>query len=223
MVSSIILLEIPHFVRNDNPLFVFVLLSSHNIFLMKHLIESNFKEAKDLLNEFIGNPKNVDAIEKAGQLMIDAIKNGNKIISCGNGGSMCDAMHFAEELSGRFREDRKALPAVSISDPSHITCVGNDYGFDKIFSRYIEALGNKGDVLFAISTSGNSANIVNAVQSAKQKGMMVIGLTGKDGGKLAPLCDVEIRVPHSQYADRAQEIHIKVIHSLIQIIEIGCK
>ena len=132
---------------------------------------------------------------------------------------MCDAMHFAEELSGRFREDRRALPAVSISDPSHLSCVGNDYGYDKVFSRYIEAMGNKGDVLFAISTSGNSLNVINAITSAKEKGMFIIGLTGKDGGNMAGSCDVEIRAPHSQYADRAQEIHIKVIHCLIGIVE----
>jgi D-sedoheptulose 7-phosphate isomerase len=132
---------------------------------------------------------------------------------------MCDAMHFAEELSGRYRNDRRALPAISISDPSHISCVGNDYGYDYIFSRYIEALGNEGDVLLAISTSGNSKNILEAIAAAKQKGMKVIGLTGKDGGKMASLCDVEIRAPRSTYADRAQEIHIKCIHSFIDYCE----
>lgn len=187
--------------------------------MIRSLIENNLKEAQEILQLFISDKKNIDAIEKASHAMVTSINNDGKIISCGNGGSMCDAMHFAEELSGRFREDRKALPAISISDPSHISCVGNDYGFDKIFSRYIEALGNKGDVLLAISTSGNSANILNAIKVAKLKGMIVIGLTGKDGGEMAPLCDIEIRAPHSQYADRAQEIHIKVIHSLIATIE----
>jgi D-sedoheptulose 7-phosphate isomerase len=183
------------------------------------IILTNLKESQEILSQFIADPKNIQSIENAAKAMITAIKNGNKIISCGNGGSLCDAMHFAEELSGRFREDRKALPAVSISDPSHISCVGNDYGFDKIFSRYIEALGQKSDVLLAISTSGNSANVINAINAAKQKGMVVIGLTGKDGGKMAHHCDIEIRAPHSKYADRAQEIHIKVIHSLIHYIE----
>jgi D-sedoheptulose 7-phosphate isomerase len=187
--------------------------------MIRSLIENNFKEAQQVLEKFISDNKNIAAIEKAGQLIIASINNGGKIISCGNGGSMCDAMHFAEELSGRFRNDRRALPAISISDASHISCVGNDYGYDKIFSRYIEGLGNKGDVLLAISTSGNSANIINAINAAKLKGMTIIGLTGKDGGKMATLCDVEIRAPHSEYADRAQEIHIKVIHSLIGIIE----
>lgn len=187
--------------------------------MSKSLIENNLNEAQKVLQQFISEPKNIESIEKAGILLAQSIKNGNKIISCGNGGSMCDAMHFAEELSGRFREDRRALPAVSISDPSHLSCVGNDYGYDKVFSRYIEALGNKGDVLVAISTSGNSVNVINAINAAKQKGMHIIGLTGKDGGKMAGLCDVEIRAPHSQYADRAQEIHIKVIHSLIHYVE----
>ncbi len=182
-------------------------------------IKQNFLEAQQTLNQFIADEKNFAQIEKAGQLMVAAIKGGGKIISCGNGGSMCDAMHFAEELSGRFRDDRKALPAVSISDPSHISCVGNDYGYDKVFSRYVEALGNKGDVLLAISSSGNSQNIIIAIEAAKKKGLKVVGLTGKDGGKMSGSCDVEVRAPHSKYADRAQEIHIKVIHSLIHYIE----
>ena len=185
----------------------------------RSLIENNLKEAAQMLEQFIAEPKNIDAIEKAGNLLVETFNQGNKVISCGNGGSMCDAMHFAEELSGRFREDRKALPAISISDSSHISCVANDYGYDKVFSRYIEALGKKGDVLLAISTSGNSVNIINAINAAKQKGMTVIGLTGKNGGQMADLCDIEIRAPHSQYADRAQEIHIKIIHSLIHCIE----
>ena len=153
-------------------------------------------------------------------LIADALKAGKKVISCGNGGSMCDAMHFAEELSGRFREDREALAAISISDPSHISCVGNDYGFDKVFSRFIEGLGAEGDVLLGISTSGNSQNVLNAIEVAKAKGMKVVGLSGKDGGKMAQQCDVEVRAPDSKYADRAQEVHIKVIHSLIQLIEL---
>lgn len=186
--------------------------------MSKAIIEKNLKEAITVLEQFL-TTTNIDLIAKSGDLMVNALKNKNKIISCGNGGSMCDAMHFAEELSGRFREDRKALAAISISDPSHLSCVGNDYGYDFVFSRYLEALGNKGDVLLAISTSGNSANVLNAIAVAKEKGMIVIGLTGKDGGKMASLCDVEIRAPHSSYADRAQEIHIKVIHSLIHYIE----
>ncbi len=182
-------------------------------------IRRHFSEAHETLSKFLANEKNFSLIEQAGSLMVAAIRSGNKIISCGNGGSMCDAMHFAEELSGRFRNDRKSLPAISISDPSHISCVGNDYGFDFIFSRFIEGIGVKGDVLLGISTSGNSKNVLNAIDSAKKKGIKTICLTGKDGGKMAGLCDVEIRAPHSPFADRAQEIHIKVIHSLIDFVE----
>ena len=180
--------------------------------------DSNFREAIELLESFMAGG-GVASVESAGDMLVKAFKDGNKVISCGNGGSMCDAMHFAEELSGRFREDRKPLPAISISDPSHITCVGNDYGFEEIFSRYVDAIGCKGDVLLAISTSGNSANIINAVQAAKKKGMWVIGLTGKDGGRMANICDIEVRVSHSGYSDRIQEVHIKIIHSLIQFVE----
>jgi D-sedoheptulose 7-phosphate isomerase len=182
-------------------------------------IKKEFLEAQQLLDAFISDERNFMLIAKAGDMLAGALSNGSKVISCGNGGSMCDAMHFAEELSGRFRNDRKALAAVSISDPSHITCVGNDYGYDKIFSRYIEAFAKEGDVLLAISTSGNSKNVLEAIHAAAKAGMKVIGLTGKDGGKMSGLCDVEIRAPFSNYADRAQEIHIKVIHNLILYVE----
>lgn len=185
----------------------------------KNSIHRNFAEATDVLAKFVSDKKNLSSIEKAGNLLVASFKKGGKVISCGNGGSMCDAMHFAEELSGRFRNNRKALPAISISDPSHISCVANDYGYDFVFSRFVEAVGNKGDVLLAISTSGNSKNVINAITAAKKKGMKVIGLTGKDGGKMSLLCDVEIRAPYSRFADRAQEIHIKVIHCLIQFVE----
>lgn len=181
-------------------------------------IADHFSQAQEILQKF-NNPENHLKIEHAGMAMVNSIKTGGKIISCGNGGSMCDAMHFAEELTGRYRNDRAAIPAVSISDPSHISCVGNDYGFEFIFSRYVEAMGNHGDVLLAISTSGNSKNVINAIEVAKNKNMTVIALTGKDGGEIASLCDVEIRAPFSEYADRAQEIHIKVIHTLIDFIE----
>lgn len=172
-----------------------------------------------MLTAFLSDAKNIASIELAANEMAKAVQNGGKILSCGNGGSMCDAMHFAEELTGRYRDNRKALPAISISDASHMSCVGNDYGYDYVFSRYVEALGNAGDALLAISTSGNSGNVIKAAEAAKAKGMKVIGLTGKDGGKLAPLCDVEVRVPHFGYADRVQEIHIKVIHIFILLLE----
>jgi D-sedoheptulose 7-phosphate isomerase len=182
-------------------------------------IKKHFTEAQDILNQFISNPHSFKNMESAGDILVKAIKGGNQVISCGNGGSMCDAMHFAEELSGRYRNDRPAYPAISISDPAHISCVANDYGFDFVFSRMIEAIGKKGDVLFALSTSGNSRNILNAINAARKKEMWVVGLTGKDGGEMASLCDIEIRAPKSPYADRAQEIHIKVIHSLIDYVE----
>ena len=182
-------------------------------------ILAELTQAQDVLNAFLSDAANIASIEQAAETMAASIRNGGKIISCGNGGSMCDAMHFAEELSGRYRNDRRALPALSLSEPSHMSCVGNDYGYEFVFSRYLEALGNQGDVLLAISTSGNSGNVLRAAETAKAKGMKVIGLTGKDGGKLAPLCDVEIRVPHFGYADRVQEIHIKVIHIYILLLE----
>lgn len=187
---------------------------------MEH-IKKHFTEAQDALTQFISNPDSFKNIEAAGLVLVQAIQNGNQIISCGNGGSMCDAMHFAEEMSGKYRNDRPAYPALSISDPAHLSCVANDYGYEFVFSRMVEAIGKKGDVLFAISTSGNSENILNAVAAAKSKGMRVIGLTGKDGGKMADLCDTEIRAPRSEYADRVQEIHIKVIHALIDFVEIN--
>ncbi len=181
--------------------------------------KEDFLEAKEVLEKFLSDDTNFAKLEAAGTLMAEAIRSGNKLISCGNGGSMCDAMHFAEELTGQFRNKRRAIAALSISDPSHITCTANDYGFDAIFSRFIEAHGNKGDVLLAISTSGNSNNILQAANTAKKKGMKIVSLTGKDGGKLAALSDVEIRAPHGGFSDRIQEIHIKIIHSLIHYIE----
>ncbi|MCC7532480.1 MAG: D-sedoheptulose 7-phosphate isomerase [Bacteroidia bacterium] len=185
-------------------------------------MKQHFEEAQDILVKFLSDEQNFIALNNAGKLMVEAIQSGKKIISCGNGGSLCDAMHFAEELTGRYRENRKALPAIAISDASHMACVGNDYGYDYVFSRFIEGVGNEGDVLLAISTSGNSKNVINAIEAAKHKQIKTIALTGKDGGKIASLCDVEIRAPYSKYADRAQEIHIKCIHALIDFIERNC-
>ena len=184
-----------------------------------NLIIEELQESVKVLEGFLSNENNIKAIDAAGKIFSDAINAGHKIISCGNGGSHCDAMHFAEELTGRYREDRRALPAIAISDPSHISCTANDFGYDFVFSRYIEGLGQKGDVLLAISTSGNSKNVLRAAEMAKQKKMSVVALTGKNGGELADLADAEIRVHHLGYADRIQEIHIKVIHILINLIE----
>ena len=194
---------------------------------LQQQIARSLQEAEIALHEFRHAERNIALIEEAARMMAASLHSGGKVIACGNGGSMCDAMHFAEELSGRFRQDRKGLAAVAIADPSHITCVGNDYGFEFIFSRFVEAIGKPGDVLLAISTSGNSANVLRAAEAARDKGMNVIALTGKDGGKLAGLSDVEIRAPHAPFADRAQEIHIKVIHCLIESLEqlcgVGCQ
>ncbi|HSN50779.1 MAG TPA: D-sedoheptulose 7-phosphate isomerase [Bacteroidales bacterium] len=184
-------------------------------------IKNNFKESEKLLSGFISDASNWEKIETAGNMMVSSINSGGKIISCGNGGSLCDAMHFAEELTGRFQKNRRPLPAIAISDPAYITCVANDFGIDYIFSRTIEALGRKEDILLAISTSGNSQNIINAIEAAKGKGMKIVGLTGNSGGRMASLCDVEIRVPHTGFSDRIQEIHIKVIHSLVNFIELS--
>lgn len=179
----------------------------------------HFLDAQKVLADFVSNPENFDRIEQAVERITASFHNGGKIIACGNGGSHCDAMHFAEELTGRYRNDRKALPALAISDSSHITCVGNDYGYEYIFSRFIEAHGKAGDIFLGISTSGNSTNVIKALEKARELGMYTIALTGKDGGKIKDICDLEIRAPKSEYADRAQEIHIKIIHSLIDGIE----
>jgi len=184
-----------------------------------NIISQELKEAQSVLDQFLNDPIQIEKIEKAARLMADAILANGKIISCGNGGSHCDAMHFAEELTGRYRDNRRSLPAIAISDVSHLSCVSNDYGYEYVFSRFIEGLGQPGDVLFGLSTSGNSANIIKATEAARAKGMKVIIMSGKDGGKLAGAADIEIRVPHFGYADRIQEIHIKVIHIFMLLIE----
>lgn len=184
-------------------------------------ILSHLQEASELLARVLKDETLLAEVEKAGNLLIDSLRAGHKIITAGNGGSHCDAMHFAEELSGRYRDNRPALAALCVSDPSHITCVGNDYGFEFIFSRQIEALGKVGDVFLGISTSGNSGNILAAIKVARERGLKVIILTGKDAGKMKGLADAEIIVPHFGYADRIQEIHIKFIHALIDHVEVG--
>ncbi|SDH67719.1 phosphoheptose isomerase [Vibrio xiamenensis] len=183
------------------------------------LIKNELTEAAEVLNAFLSDDNNIAQIEKAAKVIADSFKQGGKVLSCGNGGSHCDAMHFAEELTGRYRENRPGYPGIAISDPSHLSCVSNDFGYDFVFSRYVEAVGAKGDVLFGLSTSGNSGNILKAIEAAQAKGMKTIALTGKDGGKMAGIADVEIRVPHFGYADRIQEVHIKIIHIVIQLIE----
>jgi D-sedoheptulose 7-phosphate isomerase len=186
---------------------------------LEAVIQQEFLEAQSVLQAFNREPKNFQNIAQAATLMAESLRNGGKILSCGNGGSHCDAMHFAEELTGKYRNPRRSLAAIAISDPTYMSCVGNDYGYDQVFSRFIEGVGRPGDVLLAISTSGNSENIIRAVEAARQQNMKVVILSGKDGGKLRGKGDVEICVPHFGYADRIQEVHIKVIHNLILGIE----
>lgn len=187
---------------------------------MTDTIKQELLQAQGVLNEFINNEENIKSIERAAQIMIDCIKSGGKIIACGNGGSMSDAMHFASELTGRYRKNRPAIPALAISDPGHLSCVANDFGYGSVFDRYLEAMFRPEDVLLAITTSGTSNNVYLSTLVARRLGS-VIGLTGNGGGAVKVNCDVEIRVPHTGYADRIQEIHIKVIHILVNLIEKG--
>ncbi len=187
--------------------------------MYQDLIRNELEIAQKALADFLDDQANIESIEQAAKLIAASLRDGGKVMSCGNGGSHCDAMHFAEELTGRYREDRPGYAGIAISDPSHLSCVSNDYGYQYVFSRYLEAVGRSGDVMLGISTSGNSGNIITAIEAAKNKGIKVVALTGKDGGKMAGLADVEIRVPYFGYADRIQEIHIKVIHILIMLIE----
>lgn len=186
---------------------------------MKHIVLEHLMEAQDGLNHLLSNATALEGITKASEVIANALKAGGKVMSCGNGGSMCDAMHFAEELSGRYRDDRPAYAAVAISDASHITCTANDYGFEQVFSRFVEAHGKAADVLVCFSTSGKSANVVRAAKAARELGVTVVGLTGKTGSELERLCDITICTPAGRYADRVQELHIKVVHILIDLTE----
>jgi len=187
--------------------------------MQEEIIKNSLKEARECLEKFINDKNSVLYIARAASICSEAIKKGNKIISCGNGGSLCDATHFAEELTGKYRDSRRPLPAISINDPAYMTCVGNDFSFTDIFSRYVEGVGQKGDVLLAISTSGQSENIINATDAAHSKGMKVIALTVEGKSKLSDKADVCVYSPMAPHSDRIQEIHIKIIHILIQAIE----
>ena len=186
---------------------------------MTELIKNSLEEARRTMEKFVSDPAAVEAIEKAACLISDALQKGGKVITCGNGGSLCDATHFSEELTGRFRKNRRPLPAIAINDPAHITCVANDYGYDDIFSNYVEALGNENDVLIGFSTSGNSENVVRAAVKAREKGMKVIGMTRKGSNKLSELADVIIAVDHEGFSDRIQEMHILAVHVIIERVE----
>ena len=183
-----------------------------------HSIRGALSEAQDILNRFIGNPENIATIAKTAEMMRDVFEREGRIFSCGNGGSLCDAVHFAEECTGKFRSDRKPLSAIALGDAGHITCTANDFGFAEVFARPLLALGHPGDLLIVLSTSGNSENVVRAAVAAKSRGMQVFGLLGGDGGDLKQHCDICLIAPGNT-ADRIQEIHIKVLHILIEHVE----
>jgi D-sedoheptulose 7-phosphate isomerase len=186
---------------------------------MNPVVLETLREARDALDALIANPATITAIGEAGRLIVGVFNGGGRVFSCGNGGSMCDAMHFAEELSGRYRLDRKALPATAISDPGHLTCTANDYGYEQVFSRYVEAHARPGDCLLGISTSGTSRNVVMAAERAKGRGVKIVALTGHPETPLGGLANIEICTPAGRFADRVQELHIKVVHILIELVE----
>ena len=181
-------------------------------------IRTSLREAQDAIAAFLGDKESLAKVDEFVELLTKTFNSGHKIYSAGNGGSHCDAMHFAEEWTGRYRKDRRPLPALAFADPSHMSCVSNDYGFEHVFERMVEAFGEKDDVFLGITTSGNSPNILLAAEAAKKKGMKVVGLLGKDGGKVKSLCDIPIIVPGST-TDRIQELHIKIIHIVIECTE----
>ena len=185
---------------------------------MDQILKKSFLDAYDTLTGFINDEKNFEITGKIAEELAKAYKNGKKSLIAGNGGSNCDAMHFAEEFTGRFRKERPALPSISISDSSHITCVGNDYGFDAIFSKGVEAFGQEGDFFLGLSTSGNSKNIIEAVKVAKEKGLKTVALLGKDGGQLKGMCDYEFII-NAKTSDRVQEVHMMILHIIIEGVE----
>lgn len=182
-------------------------------------IRASFEEAAQTLRAFLDTPPGLAGVQRFADAAAATLERGGLLMSCGNGGSMCDAMHFAEEWTGRFRGNRKALAAVSFADPSQLTCIANDFGFDEVFARQVDALGKPGDLLVAISTSGNSPNILRACEAAKARGIQTVGLLGKGGGKLLERVDIPIVVPLAQTSDRIQEVHIKVLHIVIEAVE----
>jgi len=184
-----------------------------------NIVETSLNQARIVMERYLSDPCTSHNIAAASELMAESIRSGGKIITCGNGGSCCDAAHFAEELTGRYRCNRRPLPAVCINDPSHITCTANDFGFEDVFARSVEALGKPADVLLAFSTSGNSENVVRAAEAAKRLGMKVIGMSRKAESRLSALSDVLVAVEHDGYADRIQEMHIMSVHIMIENLE----
>ncbi len=183
------------------------------------VVRAALSEARDALAALLADEAMQASVARAGALLAETFRQGGKVYACGNGGSMCDAMHFAEELTGRYRDDRPGYPAVAIADASHLSCVGNDYGYAQVFARYVQAHGRAGDVLLAITTSGTSKNVVAAAEKARELGVKVIALTGRPNTPIAELADIAIVTPAGRYADRVQELHIKVIHILIELVE----
>ena len=182
-------------------------------------VRASFEEARSTLEAFLADEENLSAVQRFADAAHATLERGGLLMSCGNGGSMCDAMHFAEEWTGRFRQDHSALAAVAFSDPSHLTCIANDFGYDEVFAREVEAYGKEGDLLVAISTSGNSPNVLRACEVARERGVTVVGLLGKGGGKMKDLVDIPIIVPNATTSDRIQEVHIKVLHITIEAVE----
>jgi D-sedoheptulose 7-phosphate isomerase len=178
-----------------------------------------FEEARDVLDAFLGDSDCLSAVVRFVDAAAATLAGGGTVYSCGNGGSMCDAMHFAEEWTGRFRKDRLPMPALALSDPSHLTCIGNDFGFDQVFARMVAAYGREGDLLVVFSTSGSSPNVVEACRAARAKGLGVVGLLGRGGGAVRELCDVAVVVPLATTSDRVQEVHIQVVHAVIEAVE----
>ena len=185
---------------------------------LKSAIESSLTEARVSLDAFIADPGNLTRIQSMVDGLVECFLQGGKVLICGNGGSACDALHFAEECTGRFRKERKALPVIPLLESSHLTCVSNDYGFEHVFARGVEAYGKSGDILVGISTSGNSANVIQAVEAARKLDMKIHLFLGKDGGKLRGRADEEIWV-RAQNTERVQEVHMTVLHILIEGIE----
>ncbi len=185
---------------------------------LRAALEKSVDEAIKSL-QLLKEERNLLFIERAAHMLATCFSEGNKVLIAGNGGSLCDGAHFAEELTGVFRKKRKALPAISLSDPGHLTCVANDLGFESVFSRGIEAFGKSGDVFIALTTSGNSSNIVQACKTAKEKGLKIITFLGKNGGKLKGIADLEMIISGFIYSDRIQEVHMTAIHMIIEIME----
>lgn len=182
-------------------------------------IKSALSDAQSALNALIENEAMLETIAQAAHAIAQSQRAGGAVYSCGNGGSLCDAMHFAEEMTGRYRKDRKPYRAAAISDVSHMACVGNDYGYEHVFARWLEAMGTDKDVLIAITTSGTSKNILAAAKAAKAKGMTVVAMTGRAGSPITEWADIAVVTPAGRWADRVQELHIKVIHILIELVE----